>query len=188
MQICNVKLVTVYLRDSKTGAGLSIPKTPPGRGLWVSHTPPGLPCPQTPHGLLSPRTPPCLPSPQTPPGLPFPQTPPCQPSPQTPPGLGLPNPQTFPGLPSAQTPPGVPSPRISLDLACSQAPTGLSRSPLWGWANPEEQQLWQQAVVREVVEDLISPNQLGKKYGIAPQLIQSWVKKAGHALPKSYKR
>ena len=45
-----------------------------------------------------------------------------------------------------------------------------------------------QAVMREVLEDLISPNELGKKYNIPPQKIRQWIKKAGHTLPQSYKR
>ena len=42
--------------------------------------------------------------------------------------------------------------------------------------------------MREVLEDHISPNELGKKYNIPPQSIREWIKKAGHTLPKSYKR
>ena len=45
-----------------------------------------------------------------------------------------------------------------------------------------------QAVMREVLEDHISPNELGKKYNIPPQSIREWIKKAGHTLPQSYKR
>ena len=46
------------------------------------------------------------------------------------------------------------------------------------------------AVVKEVVESLISPTELSKKYGVTPSTIRSWVTKAGFELPKpnSYKK
>jgi transposase-like protein len=46
------------------------------------------------------------------------------------------------------------------------------------------------AFVKEVVENLISPMELSKKYGVTPDTIRSWVKKAGYELPKpnSYKK
>ena len=43
-------------------------------------------------------------------------------------------------------------------------------------------------IMREVLEDHISPADLAKKYNISAHAIRDWVKKAGHALPKSYKR
>ena len=43
-------------------------------------------------------------------------------------------------------------------------------------------------IMREVLEEHISPADLGKKYGISAHAIRDWIKKAGHALPKSYKR
>ena len=43
-------------------------------------------------------------------------------------------------------------------------------------------------IMREVLEDHISPNELGKKYSIPAYAIRDWIKKAGHTLPKSYKR
>ena len=42
--------------------------------------------------------------------------------------------------------------------------------------------------MREVLEDHISPADLSKKYNISAHSIRDWVKKAGHQLPKSYKR
>ena len=43
-------------------------------------------------------------------------------------------------------------------------------------------------IMREVLEDHISPADLSKKYNISAHSIRDWVKKAGHQLPKSYKR
>ena len=43
-------------------------------------------------------------------------------------------------------------------------------------------------IMREVLEDHISPNELSRKYSIPAYAIRDWVKKAGHRLPKSYKR
>ena len=40
----------------------------------------------------------------------------------------------------------------------------------------------------EVLEEHVSPADLGKKYGISPHAIRDWIKKAGHRLPKSYRR
>ena len=42
--------------------------------------------------------------------------------------------------------------------------------------------------MREVLEDHISPADLSKKYNISAHSIRDWIKKAGHQLPKSYKR
>ena len=42
--------------------------------------------------------------------------------------------------------------------------------------------------MREVLEELTPPTDLSKKYGIPPNTIRDWVKKAGHSLPKNYKR
>ena len=50
---------------------------------------------------------------------------------------------------------------------------------------PEAQK---QAIMREVLEDHISPNELAKKYNIRAYAIREWIKKAGHTLPKNYKR
>ena len=50
---------------------------------------------------------------------------------------------------------------------------------------PEAQK---QAIMREVLEEHISPNELAKKYNIRAYAIREWIKKAGHTLPKSYKR
>jgi len=41
-----------------------------------------------------------------------------------------------------------------------------------------------QAIMREVLEDHISPNELAKKYNIRAYAIREWIKKAGHTLPK----
>ena len=43
-------------------------------------------------------------------------------------------------------------------------------------------------IMREVLEEHISPNELSRKYSIPAYAIRDWVKKAGHRLPKSYKR
>ena len=43
-------------------------------------------------------------------------------------------------------------------------------------------------IMREVLEDHISPGDLSKKYNISAHSIRDWIKKAGHQLPKSYKR
>ena len=45
-----------------------------------------------------------------------------------------------------------------------------------------------QSIMREVLEDHISPNELAKRYNIRAYAIREWIKKAGHALPKNYKR
>jgi len=42
-------------------------------------------------------------------------------------------------------------------------------------------------IVREVLEDHISPGDLSKKYKISAHCIRDWVKKAGHQLPTSYR-
>ena len=42
--------------------------------------------------------------------------------------------------------------------------------------------------MKEVLEDHISPTFLSKKYSIPAYAIRDWIKKAGHTLPKSYKR
>jgi hypothetical protein len=42
--------------------------------------------------------------------------------------------------------------------------------------------------MQEVLDEHISPADLGKKYNISAHAIRDWVKKAGHQLPKSYKR
>ena len=42
--------------------------------------------------------------------------------------------------------------------------------------------------MREVLDDHISPNELARKYSIPAHAIRDWIKKAGHSLPKSYKR
>jgi hypothetical protein len=39
-----------------------------------------------------------------------------------------------------------------------------------------------------VLEDLISPTDVAKKYNISPHSIRDWIKKTGQALPKSYKK
>ena len=43
-------------------------------------------------------------------------------------------------------------------------------------------------IMREVLEEHISPNELSRKYSIPAYAIRDWVKKAGHRLPKSYRR
>jgi len=43
-------------------------------------------------------------------------------------------------------------------------------------------------IMREVLEEHISPADLSKKYNISAHAIRDWVKKAGRKLPKSYKR
>ena len=45
-----------------------------------------------------------------------------------------------------------------------------------------------EAIMREVLEDHISPNELAKKYNIRAYAIREWIKKARHTLPKNYKR
>ena len=45
-----------------------------------------------------------------------------------------------------------------------------------------------QEIVREVVEDHISPADLARKYGVSAHSIREWIKKAGQSLPKNYKR
>ena len=45
-----------------------------------------------------------------------------------------------------------------------------------------------QSIMKEVLEDHISPNELSRKYSIPAYAIRDWIKKAGHTLPKSYKR
>ena len=47
---------------------------------------------------------------------------------------------------------------------------------------------YKEAIMRKVLEDKIPPTDLAKKYGIAPNTIRDWIKKAGHSLPKNYKR
>ena len=42
-------------------------------------------------------------------------------------------------------------------------------------------------IVREVLEDHISPGDLSKKYNISAHAIRDWVKKTGYQLPKSYR-
>ena len=42
--------------------------------------------------------------------------------------------------------------------------------------------------MREVLEERIPPTNLAKKYGLSPTTIRDWIKKAGHSLPKNYKR
>ena len=42
--------------------------------------------------------------------------------------------------------------------------------------------------MREVLEDHISPGDLSKKYNVSAHKIRDWIKKAGHQLPKNYKR
>jgi transposase len=39
-----------------------------------------------------------------------------------------------------------------------------------------------------VLEDLISPSNVAKKYKISPHTIRDWIKKTGQALPKKYKK
>ena len=43
-------------------------------------------------------------------------------------------------------------------------------------------------IVRKVSEEHISPQDLGKEYGISPHTIRDWVKKAGKTLPARYKK
>jgi len=45
-----------------------------------------------------------------------------------------------------------------------------------------------EAIMREVLEEHISPTDLGKKHGVSAAVIRDWIKKAGHSLPKNYKR
>jgi len=47
---------------------------------------------------------------------------------------------------------------------------------------------FKEAIMREVLEERIPPTDLAKKYGIQPTTIRDWIKKAGHSLPKNYKR
>jgi hypothetical protein len=45
-----------------------------------------------------------------------------------------------------------------------------------------------QQIITECVEELISPTELGWKYKCNPDKIRTWVRKAGHSLPKQYKK
>ena len=45
-----------------------------------------------------------------------------------------------------------------------------------------------QEIVREVLVDLISPSDLGRKYKVSPHSIRDWVKKTGNKLPKQFKK
>eukprot|EP00092_Neocalanus_flemingeri_P016495 GFUD01017849.1.p1 GENE.GFUD01017849.1~~GFUD01017849.1.p1 ORF type:complete len:1547 (+),score=557.86 GFUD01017849.1:282-4922(+) len=45
-----------------------------------------------------------------------------------------------------------------------------------------------EAIIREVLDEHISPTDLAKKYNVSSNAIRDWIKKAGHSLPKSYKR
>lgn len=46
----------------------------------------------------------------------------------------------------------------------------------------------QQQIVRQCVLDLVSPTDLGRKWSVNPDTIRTWVRKAGMALPTSYKK
>ena len=61
----------------------------------------------------------------------------------------------------------------------------FSRSTISASAFSPEQRA---RIMREVLEDHISPGDLSKKYNISAHSIRDWIKKAGHQLPKSYKR
>ena len=45
-----------------------------------------------------------------------------------------------------------------------------------------------QQIVKECVEDRISPSDLAKKWGCSPDSIRTWVRKSGQNLPESYKK
>ena len=64
------------------------------------------------------------------------------------------------------------------------APAGKRKPP----AKFTEEQ--KSTIIKEVVEKLISPTELSKKYGTTPKTIRSWVTKAGFDLPKpnAYKK
>ena len=67
----------------------------------------------------------------------------------------------------------------------------VMKVPLQGrdlWAGKHGMRLDRARIMLEVLEEHISPADLGKKYGISAHAIRDWIKKAGHALPKSYKR
>eukprot|EP00092_Neocalanus_flemingeri_P062940 GFUD01076053.1.p1 GENE.GFUD01076053.1~~GFUD01076053.1.p1 ORF type:complete len:414 (-),score=78.39 GFUD01076053.1:18-1157(-) len=49
------------------------------------------------------------------------------------------------------------------------------------YLNPKQQK----QIIKECVEDFISPRNLAKKWGCNPDIIRSWVRKAGHKLPDS---
>jgi transposase-like protein len=42
-------------------------------------------------------------------------------------------------------------------------------------------------IVKEVVDDQISPSIVGEKYGISTTQIRNWIRVAGHKLPSKYK-
>merc|ERR1719376_1676924 len=41
-------------------------------------------------------------------------------------------------------------------------------------------------IIKEVTEDLISPNEVSKTHNIGVALVRSWIKKSGKELPKKY--
>ena len=43
-------------------------------------------------------------------------------------------------------------------------------------------------IIRECVEDQISPTELGKKHNISADTIRTWIRKSGKQLPKTYRR
>ena len=43
-------------------------------------------------------------------------------------------------------------------------------------------------IIREVLEQFISPRDVARKYNISPHSIRDWIKKTGAQLPKTYKR
>ena len=45
-----------------------------------------------------------------------------------------------------------------------------------------------QTIMREVLEDHISPNELARKYNLSPDTIRGWIKRAGKKLPKVYRK
>lgn len=65
----------------------------------------------------------------------------------------------------------------------NQKPTG--KQPSGAGAYDQEQR---NQIVREVLEHLIAPSDLARKYKISAHSIRDWVKKTGKPLPKTYKK
>ena len=41
-------------------------------------------------------------------------------------------------------------------------------------------------IVSECIKDLVSPTELAKKWGVNAEMIRTWVRQSGNALPKTY--
>merc|ERR1712126_768588 len=63
---------------------------------------------------------------------------------------------------------------------------GLTRTEMINHHNITEEQ--RQVIMREVLEEHISPNELARKYSIPAYAIRDWIKNTGNPLPKSYIR